>query len=482
MAIHHGDPCGVAMPPIPDVWVAWSLGDHVRLHNTFMTRNTNNSNVGCRGGSEATATMFAAAGRVLVGGVNSPVRAYLAVGGQPPFIARGCGPKIIDVDGNEYIDYVGSYGPMILGHAHERVTTAINLAVGRGTSFGAPTEAEVVLAERVVRAIDSVQKVRFTNSGTEAVMTAIRLARGVTGRDKIIKFVGCYHGHCDAMLVQAGSGAATLGIPSSPGVPAGATSDTILADYNDLPAVAKAFAEHGRQIAAVLVEPVAGNMGVVPPADGFLPGLRDLCDRHGAMLIFDEVMTGFRVARGGAQELYGVRADISTLGKVIGGGMPVGAVGASAEIMDNLAPVGPVYQAGTLSGNPAAMAAGIATLDVIAGDADFYTNLEATAAALEAGLQAAAQAAGLESKVRLNRVGSMLCCFFTGASVTDYASAAAANGKAFAAWFNTMLAEGIYLPPSPFEAIFVSAAHKAEDIESTCRAARKAFAAAVLHS
>ncbi len=421
---------------------------------------------------------FERASRVLVGGVNSPVRAFAAVGGEPLFISRACGSKIYDLDDNEYIDYVSSYGPTILGHAPEAVVEAIGLAARKGTSFGAPTLAEVMLAELVISAIDSIEKVRFTNSGTEAVMTAIRLARGVTGRDKIVKCIGCYHGHSDGLLVQAGSGATTLGVPSSPGVPAGATADTILAPFNSVEAVSQIFSQAGGQIAAVIVEPVAGNMGVVPPADGYLQTLRDICDQAGALLIFDEVMTGFRVAPGGAQQLYNVRPDITTLGKIIGGGMPVGAVGGPAKIMDHLAPLGPVYQAGTLSGNPAAMSAGLASLNEIASDPDFYSLLERKSAELEAGLREAANQAGLGEKVVINRVGSMLCCFFSALPVTDYASATACDTRAFAAYFNGMLNNGVYIPPSQFEAMFVSAAHTSDDIAATQQAATEAFKAA----
>ena len=417
---------------------------------------------------------FRRGGKVLVGGVNSPVRAFAAVGGTPPVIERGKGSKLTDIDGNEYIDYVGSYGPAILGHAAEPVVTAICKAIHKGLGYGAPTEAETLLAEAVIAAVPSIEKLRFVSSGTEAAMSAIRLARGATGRNKIVKFIGCYHGHADALLVSAGSGATTMGVPSSPGVPPGATADTLLVPYNDLAAVRDAFGKHPKGIAAVLVEPVAGNMGVVPPAEGFLQGLRGLCDEHGALLTFDEVMTGFRVAFGGAQERYGVRPDITVLGKVVGGGMPVGVFGASAEIMSNLAPEGPVYQAGTLSGNPAAMAAGIATLQELRAEG-FYEKLEQTSAALEAGLRKAAETAGVTGKMCIQRVGSMVCCFFTPGPVVDYAAATASNTRAFAAWFHSMLDAGVYLPPSQYEAIFVSAAHSEEDIGQTCDVATRAF-------
>lgn len=405
------------------------------------------------------------------------MRAFTAVGGHPPVIAKAKGAKITDVDGNTYIDYVGSYGPAILGHATEPVVTAIAKAIRNGMSYGAPTQGETLLAEAVVAAVASIEKLRFVSSGTEAVMSAVRLARGVTGRSKIVKCTGCYHGHADAFLVSAGSGAATLGVPSSPGVPQGATADTVLIPYNDSAAATEVFERFGGEIAALLVEPVAGNMGVVPPADGYLSSLRDLCDTHGALLIFDEVMTGFRVAYGGAQELYGVRPDITTLGKIIGGGMPVGAFGASAEIMRHLSPEGPVYQAGTLSGNPIAMAAGLATLEALR-EESFYERLEAASAALSEGLAGAADGAGLTDKICFNRVGSMLCCFFTGGPVCDYAQASSGKADAFGAYFHAMLDNGVYLAPSRFEAMFVSAAHTDSDIASTIDAAGEAFAAA----
>ena len=421
-------------------------------------------------------TAFERARQVLVGGVNSPVRSFSAVGGEPVFIASAAGCKLTDIDGAEYIDYVCGYGPAILGHAHPAVVEAVAAAAQGGFCYGAPTEAETQLAEMIVAAMPSIEKVRFVSSGTEAVMTAVRLARGASGRAKIVKFIGCYHGHADALLVAAGSGATTLGVPSSPGVPAGATADTILLPYNDLDAVKEAFDESGRHIAAVLVEPVAGNMGVVPPAEGFLPGLRRLCDRHGALLIFDEVMTGFRVAGGGAQELFGVGADLTTLGKVIGGGLPVGAVGGPANLMARLAPEGGVYQAGTLSGNPLAMAAGIATLEATQAEG-FYEELERKSAALEAGLRQAA-AGDMEGEVSFNRVGSMLSCFFAPGAVTDYESATASDAAAFAAFFHAMLAAGVNLAPSQYEAMFVSAAHGDDDIARTVGAAEEAFAAA----
>jgi len=420
---------------------------------------------------------YARACDVLVGGVNSPVRAFAAVGGTPRFVASAAGATITDIDGNELIDYVAGYGPAILGHAHPAVVEAVAKAATDGFCFGAPTEAETALAERVVSAVDSIEKVRFVSSGTEAVMSAIRLARGYTDRSSIIKFVGCYHGHADPLLVAAGSGATTLGVPSSPGVPQGATENTVLVGYNDLEAVVEYCDGNGDDLAAILVEPVAGNMGVVAPAPGFLAELRRLCDDHGILLIFDEVMTGFRVAPGGAQQIYGVRPDITTLGKVIGGGLPVGAFGASAEIMSRLSPEGPVYQAGTLSGNPLAMAAGLATLEQTA-RSGFYAQLERTSAQLERGLRAAAERAGLGGKVCLNRVGSMLCGFFTPGPVTDYDSATQSNTDTYAAWFHAMGAAGVNLAPAQFEAMFVSSAHNETHVQRTLEAAADGFAAA----
>jgi glutamate-1-semialdehyde 2,1-aminomutase len=414
---------------------------------------------------------FERACAVLVGGVDSPVRAFLAVDGTPPTIAQACGAAITDIDGNQYIDYVGSYGPAILGHAAGPITEAITQSATLGTSFGAPSEPETHLAKMIAEAMPSIHKVRFVNSGTEAVMTAIRLARGWTGRTKIIKCIGCYHGHSDAMLVAAGSGALTLGTPSSPGVPAGATQDTLLVPYNDLPAVDLAMDAWDGQIAAVLVEPVAGNMGVVAPADNYLPGLRERCTRHSCLLIFDEVMTGFRLSYGGAQQVYNVRPDVTTLGKIIGGGLPVGAIGGSAAIMDHLSPIGKIYQAGTLSGNPVAMSAGIAALQTIKNTANFYADLETKSSTLANGLLQAARDAGLASQVCVNRAGSMLTLFFAPAPVVDFQSASACNTRAFAAYFNAMLDSGIYLPPSQYEAIFVSSAHSDADIQATIAAA-----------
>ena len=414
---------------------------------------------------------------MLVGGVNSPVRAFAAVGGTPPVIAKATGAKITDLDGNTYIDYVGSFGPAILGHAPQQVITAICKAARSGTSFGAPTEGETQLAETIAAAFESIEKVRFVSSGTEAVMTAVRRARAATGRDKIIKCVGGYHGHADAMLVSAGSGATTLGVPSSPGIPRPVTADTLLVEYNDPEAAAEAFRSADGQVAAMLVEPVAGNMGVVPPRPGYLTGLRTLCDKHGAILIFDEVMTGFRLALGGAQELFDIDADLTVLGKIIGGGLPVGAIGGPAKLMGKLAPQGPVYQAGTLSGNPVAMAAGLATLEALR-EEGFYEQLELRSARLQAGLEGALKDAALTDRACVNRVGSMLCCFFAPPPVEHYAAAIKSNKPAFAAYFHEMLDSGVYLPPSQFEAMFVSSAHGDDDIDMTIQAASKSLAAA----
>jgi glutamate-1-semialdehyde 2,1-aminomutase len=427
--------------------------------------------------TEKSEAAFAHACKVLVGGVNSPVRAFAAVGGTPPMIAKAKGSQITDIDDNTYVDYVCGYGPAILGHASEPVVTAINKAVRHGTTYGAPTEVETKLGAAVVTAVDSIEQVRFVSSGTEAVMSAVRLARGVTGRDKIVKCIGCYHGHSDSFLVAAGSGAATLGTPSSPGVPAGAAAETLLVDYNDLAGVEAVLKANPKGIAAVLIEPIAGNMGVVLPGPGYLQGLRDLCNIHDTLLIFDEVITGFRVGYGGAQGFYGVKPDLTTLGKIIGGCMPVGAFGGRADLMQNLAPVGKVYQAGTLSGNPAAMAAGLATLAEIRVEG-FYERLEDISAQIAAGMQSAAVEAGIGDKVCFNRVGAMMCCFFTPGPVTDFASASESNTKAHAAYFHAMLDAGIYLAPSQFEAMLVSSAHTDADIDLTIQAAKLGFAAA----
>jgi glutamate-1-semialdehyde 2,1-aminomutase len=424
---------------------------------------------------DRSAAALARAEAVMPGGVSSPVRAYRAVGGRPPFIASGAGPRIRDLNGNEYLDYVMSWGPLILGHAHPKVVEAVRDALERGSSFGAPTEREAELAERIVARMPAVEQVRFVNSGTEAALGAVRLARAATGRPGLVKFAGGYHGGADALLVEAGSGAATFGTPSSPGVLPEVARHTHVAPYNDLAAVRDILSEHAGEIAAVLVEPVAGNMGVVPPAERFLPGLREAADKAGALLVFDEVMTGFRVAPGGAQELYGVRPDLVTMGKVIGGGLPVGAYGGRRDLMARVSPVGPVYQAGTLSGNPLAMAAGIATLDALA-EPGAYEMLEARSARLEAGLTEAIEEGGAAARVQ--RVGSMLSVFFAEASVADYASARACDLEAFNRFFHGMLGRGVYLPPSQFEAWFVSMAHGEAEVDRTVEAARRALASA----
>jgi glutamate-1-semialdehyde 2,1-aminomutase len=411
------------------------------------------------------------------GGVSSPVRAFKAVGGTPVFIREGHGCIVKDLDGNSYIDYVASYGPLIVGHANPRVVAALREAVGRGSSFGAPTEAETQLASLIISAVPSIEMVRFVNSGTEAVMSAIRLARAATGRDKIIKCIGCYHGHSDGLLVQAGSGALTLGTPSSPGVPASVVSQTVLVPYNDLAAARTIFDQHGKELACFVVEPIAGNMGVVPPAPGYLAGLRQLCDRHGTLLLFDEVMSGFRVAWGGAQSLYGVKPDLTCLGKVIGGGLPVGAYGGAKKLMQMVSPAGPVYQAGTLSGNPLAMAAGLATLELLA-EPKTYQMLEQRASELAEGLTSAAAAAAVPLVV--NRVGSMLTPFFLrrrGDTVSNFAQATSGDTAAYAAFFHAMLERGVMLAPSQYEAMFVGTAHDDAHIRQTLAAAAQAFAA-----
>jgi len=418
--------------------------------------------------------LYAQAQRLIPGGVNSPVRAFKGVGGEPVFIAKASGAYLWDEDGNRYIDYVGSWGPMILGHAHPAVVEAVQRAASAGLGFGAPTRVEVEMAELLCRLMPSLERVRLVSSGTEATMTALRLARGVTGRDAIVKFEGCYHGHSDSLLVKAGSGALTLGVPTSPGVPAALAAHTLTLEYNNLEQVQTAFARAGREIAAVIVEPVAGNMNCVPPVPGFLEGLRALCDQHGALLIFDEVMTGFRVARGGAQALYGITPDVTTLGKVIGGGLPVAALGGRAEVMRHLAPEGPVYQAGTLSGNPVAVAAGLATLREIARDG-FYEALAARTTLLADGLRARAKAAGIA--LTTQTVGGMFGIFFTDQpSVTSFAQVMACDVARFRKFFHAMLEAGVYLAPSAFEAGFVSAAHTPDDIAQTLAAAETALA------
>jgi glutamate-1-semialdehyde 2,1-aminomutase len=417
--------------------------------------------------------LFTRAKALMPGGVNSPARAFGAVGGEPIVIDRGEGPYLWDVDGNRYIDYVGSWGPMILGHAHPAVVAALEAAICRGTSFGAPTAAENELAELIVAAVPSVEKVRLVSSGTEATMSAIRLARGFTGRDLIVKFAGNYHGHVDSLLVAAGSSAATLSVPNSPGVTAGTTRDTLIAAYNDPAGLERLFAEHGADIAGVIFEPVVGNMGVVVPTTAFLDALRKLTFHHGALLVCDEVMTGFRVAYGGAQQRFGIEPDLTTLGKIVGGGLPVGAYGGRAEVMDHVLPAGKVFQAGTLSGNPLATAAGIATLRALRDDPP-YERLEQLAARLETGLRDAATAAGIPHQIA--RVGSMLTLFFNAEPVTDWETASRSDTARFARYFWKMLDRGIYLPCSQYEALFVSAAHTAADVDATIAAAREALA------
>jgi len=416
--------------------------------------------------------LFAQAQKVIPGGVNSPVRACRSVGTEPVFIQRAEGSRLFDADGNTYIDYVGSWGPMILGHRHPEVIAAIQKVLDRGTSFGAPTDLEIELAEMVIEAVPSVEMVRMVNSGTEATMSAIRLARGVTGRDLLIKFDGCYHGHADTLLVAAGSGVATLGIPGSPGVPEAFVQNTLSLPYNDAERVTDVVSKKGDEIAAIIVEPVAGNMGLVPPEPGFLETLRDLTHDHGIILIFDEVMTGFRVAYGGAQALYNLMPDLTCMGKVIGGGLPVGAYGGKKEIMKKVAPEGPVYQAGTLSGNPLAMAAGICTLRCLQ-QPEFYETLETRSAMLEAGIREAIGKAGLPGVT--NRVGSMLGLFFTEKRVSSFAEAQTSDLTMFTKYFKRMLERGIYLAPSQYEALFVSSAHSEEDIQETILAATEVF-------
>ncbi|MYC67004.1 MAG: glutamate-1-semialdehyde-2,1-aminomutase [Acidobacteriia bacterium] len=423
---------------------------------------------------DLSSALFEEAQQVIPGGVNSPARAFRAVGREPVFIARGDGCRLCDVDGNEYVDFVGSWGPLFLGHRHPGVIAALEGALRTGTSFGAPTVAEVKMAELICEIVPSIEMVRLVNSGTEATMSALRVARGYTGRELAIKFVGNYHGHVDSLLVKAGSGLATLGISDSGGVPAGFAATTLPLPYNDADAVREAFSTYGDRLAAVILEPVAGNMGCVPPRPGFLQALRDLCSENGTVLIFDEVMTGFRVALGGAQSLYGVTPDMTTLGKVIGGGLPIGAFGGRSEIMQHVAPLGGVYQGGTLSGNPLAVAGGLAMLRTLRDDPGIYDRVEASAARLQAGVMSAAEAAGV--KLTSNRVGSMVTFFFTDRAVYDWDGAASCDTELFGRYFREMLARGIYLPCSQFEALFVSDAHSETEIDLAISAAADVLA------
>jgi len=435
---------------------------------------------------EKSTAAFAAAKKLMPGGVNSPVRSYRNMDCDPPFIARAEGSKIYDIDGNAYIDYIGSWGPMVVGHAHPRVVKALQEAATRGTSYGAPTLLETELAERVMEIMPSIEVIRMVNSGTEATMSALRLARGYTGRDKIVKFIGCYHGHSDSLLVKAGSGLATFGVPDSPGVTAGVAKDTITVPYNDVAAIREVMEKEGDSIAAVIIEPVAGNMGLVLPKQGYLWELRALTEKHGALLIFDEVMCGFRASLGGAQAAYGIKPDLTCLGKIIGGGLPVAAYGGRREIMQQVSPAGPVYQAGTLSGNPLAMTAGIETLKIMteepemdedepeAAQPDYNRRLTILTKQLVLGLQTKAKQAGL--KVQLHQAGSMFGLFFNENPVYDYETAAASNQEAFKIYFHSMLEQGIYLAPSQFETLFMSGAHTSEDIARTLQAAAVAFA------
>jgi glutamate-1-semialdehyde 2,1-aminomutase len=437
------------------------VGERIACGKTDGWMNTNKSE-----------TLFAKAKTLFPGGVNSPVRAFRAVGGNPLFIERGEGAYIFDVDGNRYVDYVLSWGPLIAGHAHPKVVDAISQAASRGTSYGAPSPLELDLAESIMRFMPNIEMIRFVNSGTEATMSALRLARAYTKRDKIIKFKGCYHGHADFLLVQAGSGVATLGLPDSPGVPADTVKDTLVAKFNDLDSVEVLFKQYPEQIAAVIVEPVAGNMGVVPPSDGFLEGLRNITKREGALLIFDEVMTGFRVHKGGGQTLYNIKPDLTTLGKVIGGGLPVGAYGGREEIMELVAPSGQMYQAGTLSGNPLAMSAGIATLDLIR-DEKVWDAMETYSRQLDAGIESAAKKAGV--LIQQTRVGTMRTLFFSETKPVDWNTVQMADTVRFGKFFQKMLENGVYLAPSQFEAGFISLVHSQDAVTQTLRAAEIAF-------
>jgi len=440
-----------------------------------MVKKRKASSPGAQAGvNTKSALAYQAAQSVLAGGVSSPVRAFGAVGGTPRVIGKAEGAVLTDLDGRCYLDYVASWGPMILGHADERVKAAASKVLSKGWSYGAPCEPETRLAARIVSDLPSIERVRFVNSGTEAAMSAVRLARGFTGRDLIVKCEGCYHGHADGLLVQAGSGSTTFGVPSSAGIPEAMSSATLLVPYNDLGAAGALFREHGARIAAFLVEPIAGNMGLVPPATGYLAGLRGLCEECGALLVFDEVISGYRVGLGGAQGLYGVLPDITCLGKIIGGGLPVGAYGARAEIMEQLSPVGPVYQAGTLSGNPLAMAAGLATLEALQ-EPGVYARLEAGSARLAEGLATAARKAGVS--IYQTRVGSMACTFFQEGPVLNYTSAQKSDTGRYAVFFHAMLDRGVYLAPSQFETMFVSLAHTDEQIDQTITAAGEAFTA-----
>ncbi len=417
---------------------------------------------------QRSSSLFQSAQKVIPGGVNSPVRAFKAVGGTPIFVEKAKGAYLYDEDGNRLIDYISSWGPMILGHAFEPVLEAIKTIADRGTSYGMPTELETQIAELVVNMVPNIDKIRMVNSGTEACMSAVRLARGYTGKEKIIKFAGCYHGHSDAFLIQAGSGAVTFGAPNSPGVTQGTAKDTLLSNYNDLESVAFHFDQHPQQIAAIIIEPVAGNMGCIPPHAGFLEGLRKICDAHQTLLIFDEVMTGFRLSRGGAQERLHIKADICTYGKVLGGGLPVGAFAASKEIMSHLAPEGPVYQAGTLSGNPLAMAAGFTTLKILNENPEIFERLDNKTETLHQGMQEVLDKKGIP--YHINRLGSMISLHFTDSEVVDFDSATDGNNDAFKKYFHGMLNEGIYLPPSAFESYFLNDALSYEDIEKTITA------------